>query len=111
MLALPNFSLLLVMACFWLVYLVVSTQLVAPLGRLLSERAKRIREARETHEQSRAALTEAVARCERELAGAAAEGQKTRGALRAEGEAERRGSLEEASSCLLYTSPRPRDCS
>ena len=96
MLALPNFSLLLVMACFWLVYLVVSTQMVGPLGRLLSDRAQRIREAHETHEQSRAALADAIAHCERELAGAAAEGQKARGALRAAGEASRRARLEQA---------------
>jgi F0F1-type ATP synthase membrane subunit b/b' len=95
-LALPNVSLLLVMACFWLVYLVVSTQLVGPLGRVLSERARRIREARETHESSRAALDDAVARCERELAGAAAESQKARAALRAAGEASRRARLEQA---------------
>ncbi|MBZ5587445.1 MAG: hypothetical protein LAO05_02705 [Acidobacteriia bacterium] len=96
MLALPNYSLLLVMACFWLVYLVVSTQLVKPLGRLLNERGERIRTARETHELSRAALAEAVTRCERELAAAAAEGQKGRAALRAAGEAARRERLEAA---------------
>ncbi len=96
MLALPNVSLLLVMACFWLVYLVVSTQLVGPLGRLLAERAQRIRNAHEEHERSRLGLAEAVARCERELAAAAAEGQKTRAALRAEGETARRARLEQA---------------
>lgn len=98
MLALPNYSLLLVMACFWLVYLVVSTQLVKPLGRLLNERGERIRTARETHERALAALAEAVARCERELAAAAGDGQKARAALRAAGEAARRGRLEEARS-------------
>ena len=98
MLALPNFSLLLVMACFWLVYLVVSTQLVKPLGGLLSQREERIRTAREINEHSRAALAEAVARCERQLAAAATEGQKARAALRAAGEAARRGRLEEARS-------------
>ena len=97
MLALPNFSLLLVMACFWLVYLVVSTQLVKPLGQLLNQREERITTARESHEHSFVALAEAVARCERQLA-AAAEGQKARAALRAAGEAGRRGRLEEARS-------------
>jgi len=97
-LALPNFSLLLVMACFWLVYLVVSTQLVKPLGGLLNQREERIRTARERHEHARAALAETVARCERELAAAATEGQKGRAALRAAGEAGRRGRLEAARS-------------
>ncbi len=100
MLALPNFSLLLVMACFWLVYLAVSTLLVGPLGRVLAERERRIREAREGHEAARAALAQAVARCERDLAAAAAEGQKARAALRAAGEAARRARLEEARARL-----------
>jgi len=84
------------MACFWLVYLVVSTQMVGPLGRLLYERAQRIHEAHEAYERSRAALADAVARCERELAGAASEGQKARATLRAAGEASRRARLEQA---------------
>jgi len=99
-LALPNLSLLLVMACFWLVYLVVSTQLVGPLGRLLAERERRVREARDGHERARAALADAVARCERDLASAAAEGQKARAALRAAGETARRARLEEARAQL-----------
>jgi len=94
-LALPNLSLLLVMACFWLVYLVVSTQLVGPLGRLLAERERRVREARDGHERARAALADAVARCERDLASAAAEGQKARAALRAAGETARRAQLQQ----------------
>ena len=93
---LPNLSLLLVMACFWLVYLMVSTQMVGPLGRLLSERAQRIHEAHEAYDRARAALADAVAKCERELAGAASEGQKARATLRAAGEASRRARLEQA---------------
>ena len=96
MLALPNYSLLLVMACFWLVFLLVSTQLVRPLGRLLEEREGRIEAARLGHERARAELTEAMARCDREVASAAAEAQKDRAALRAAGEAARRARLEEA---------------
>ncbi len=95
MLALPNYSLLLVMACFWLVFLLVSTQLVRPLGRLLQEREGRIDAARVGHERARAELTEAMARCDREVASAAAEAQKDRAALRAAGEAARRARLDE----------------
>jgi F-type H+-transporting ATPase subunit b len=94
-LALPNYSLLLVMACFWLVFLLVSTQLVRPLGRLLQEREGRIDAARVGHERARAELTEAMARCDREVASAAAEAQKDRAALRAAGEAARRARLDE----------------
>ena len=95
MLALPNYSLLLVMACFWLVFLLVSTQLVRPLGRILTEREGRIDAARSGHERARAELTEAMARCDREVASAAAEAQKDRAALRAAGEAARRARLDE----------------
>jgi F0F1-type ATP synthase membrane subunit b/b' len=95
-LALPNYSLLLVMACFWLVFLLVSTQLVRPLGRLLEEREGRIEGARQAHERARTELTEAMARCDREVASAAAEAQKERATLRAAGEAARRARLDEA---------------
>ncbi len=92
----PNYSLLLIMACFWLVYLLVSTQLVKPLGRVLDERDARVKSARERYEEARQALEGAVQRCERELAGAAADGQRERASLRASGEAARRARLETA---------------
>ncbi len=70
MLALPNYSLLLVMACFWLVFLLVSTQLVRPLGRLLDEREGRIEGgARGVRARPDRRSTEAVARCDRERGG------------------------------------------
>lgn len=96
MFSLPNYSLLLVMACFWLVYLVVSTQLVKPLGRVLDEREARVRAAREAYENANRALEEAVGRCERELAIAASEGQRERATLRVSGDQERRRKLEVA---------------
>lgn len=96
MLALPNYSLLLVMACFWLVYLLVTTLLVRPLARLLDERGRRVREAADAHEHARTALAEATTRCERDLASAAAEGQRERAARRAAGEAARRARMEAA---------------
>ncbi len=92
----PNYSLLLVMVCFWLVYLLVAGQLVRPLGRLLDERDARASSAREAYERARAALAEAVARCERELSVAAAEGQRERASLRAAGDSARRARLETA---------------
>lgn len=92
----PNYSLLLIMACFWLVYLLVYTQLVKPLGRVLDEREARVKTAREGFDQARQALAEAVARCERELAVAASEGQRERTSLRASGDEERRRKLEAA---------------
>jgi F0F1-type ATP synthase membrane subunit b/b' len=92
----PNYSLLLVMACFWVVYVLVSTQLVRPLGDLLDEREKRARSAREGFEQARGTLADAIARCEAALSAAASEGQRERASLRSAGEASRRARLEEA---------------
>jgi F-type H+-transporting ATPase subunit b len=93
---LPNSSLFLIMACFWLVYLVVSTLLVKPLGRVLDEREGRAKAAREAYDRARGTLEEVVARCERELSAAASEGQRERASLRASGDAERRRRIEAA---------------
>jgi F-type H+-transporting ATPase subunit b len=92
----PNLSLLLIMACFWLVYWLIATQLVRPLGRVLDERAARIGEARDTLTAVEARFAEAMARCERDLGLAAVEAQKERAAQRAAGEAARRAQIEAA---------------
>jgi F-type H+-transporting ATPase subunit b len=95
MIAPPNLSLLLIMACFWLVYLLVRTQFVGPLGAVIDERERRIRAARETLKAAQDRAAAAIAGCERELATAAAEASKMRAAMRAEGEVARRARLEE----------------
>jgi F0F1-type ATP synthase membrane subunit b/b' len=95
-LAPPNLSLLLIMACFWLVYLLVRTQFLKPLGALLDQRERQIRDAREAFSGARQQLDEAITRCERDLAQAAAEAQKERATIRVAGEAKRRECLEEA---------------
>jgi F-type H+-transporting ATPase subunit b len=92
----PNLSLLLIMACFWAVFVLVSTQLVRPLGALLDERERRVREARAEHETARQAVADAVARCGRELVAGSAEAGKERTALRGQGEAARRAALDAA---------------
>lgn len=92
----PNLSLLLIMACFWLVYWLIATQLVRPLGRVLDERARRISETRDRLAAVEARLAEAMTRCERDLGVAAGEAQKERAAQRAAGEAARRARLEAA---------------
>ncbi len=92
----PNYSLILIMACFWVVFFLVRRLLVEPVGALLDERTRRTQAAAKEFDGARAALSEALNRCERELAQAAAEGQRERAALRAEGENERRRRLEQA---------------
>ena len=47
MIAPPNYSLLFIIACFWLVYFIVSRLLVKPLGETLDERHRRAAVARE----------------------------------------------------------------
>ena len=92
----PNLSLVLIMACFWLVYLLVSTQFLKPVGALLDQREQVLRTARVTFAQAKDRLNEAITGCERDLAQAATEGQKVRTALRAEGEVARRATLDAA---------------
>jgi F-type H+-transporting ATPase subunit b len=87
---------LLIMACFWLVYLLVRTQFLKPVGALLDQRESQTRTARETYAQAKERLGEAIAACERELAVSAGEGQKARATLRAEGESLRRARLDAA---------------
>ncbi|MFH1177153.1 MAG: hypothetical protein V1750_07075 [Acidobacteriota bacterium] len=96
MIAPPNLSLLLIMACFWAVYLLVRTQFLKPLGALLDLREKQVREARDGFASAQQTLAESLARCERELAQAAAEAQQDRARLRAAGEAKRREQLDRA---------------
>jgi F-type H+-transporting ATPase subunit b len=92
----PNLSLLLIMACFWLVYWLIASQLVRPLGRVLDERARRIDEAHSSLTAVETRFAEAMTRCERDLGQAAGEAQKERAAQRAAGEATRRARLEAA---------------
>lgn len=96
MLGLPNLSLLLVMACFWLVFLLVNSQFVKPLGALLDERAKRLREGKDQFAVAQQSLSETLSRCERELAVASSEAQRERAAARAAGESARRARLDAA---------------
>jgi F0F1-type ATP synthase membrane subunit b/b' len=96
MLAPPNLSLLLVMACFWLVFLLVSSQLVKPLGMLLDERERQISGSQQSFERAQQALRDTLARCERELAEVGAEAQRERAAQRTAGESARRAALDAA---------------
>jgi F0F1-type ATP synthase membrane subunit b/b' len=92
----PNFSLLLIMACFWVIYFIVKGQLITPLGKILDEREHRRRGAQEDIDATRAAFEAAVSRCEKELADAASAAQKRRAEQRSAGEATRRARLEAA---------------
>jgi F-type H+-transporting ATPase subunit b len=92
----PNLSLLLIMACFWMVYFLVWRLLVKPLGVVLDERDRRIKESKDTLAGVQERFASAVARCERELAAGAGQASKERAALRAAGESARRASLDAA---------------
>lgn len=96
MLASPDFSLLVIMLCFWLIYVVVRTQLVKPLGAVLDERERRVREAQTRLADARESFDSAMTRCERDLAASATQAQAGRQALRAAGEKARRAAVEAA---------------
>ncbi len=93
MIAPPNLSVLFIIACFWLVYLVVSRLLVKPLGAMLDERSRTSKAAQEGLGAAQETLKGALARCERDLATAGLEAGKQRQSLRAEGEAARAARL------------------
>lgn len=92
----PNLSLLLIMACFWAVFFLVSTQVVKPLGALLEERRHIVQNGAAALGTAQNQTREALAQCELQLTEAAAAAQRERAALRAAGEAERRARLEAA---------------
>jgi len=92
----PDFSLLVIMLCFWLIYVVVRTQLVKPLGAVLDEREQHVREAQTLLAEARESFDSAMTRCEREIASSASEAQAGRQALRDAGEAVRRATVEAA---------------
>lgn len=92
----PNLSLLLIMACFWAVFFLVSSQLVKPLGALLEERKRIVREGAELLGAAQNEARQALARCEQQLTEAAVEGQRERLAQRQQGEAARRARLDAA---------------
>lgn len=91
---LPNYSFLLVVACFWLAYWLVNRQLVRPVLRILEEREKRHASGLQVFEEAKAAWEVGMRQRESELAQAAAEAQKERQRLRALGEQLRREKLE-----------------
>lgn len=92
----PDLSLVLIMLCFSAVFFVVSSQLVKPLLRILDQREHEAQDARGGLGAARAALQDALASSERELAVASAEATRERSGQRAAGEASRRARLEAA---------------
>jgi F-type H+-transporting ATPase subunit b len=99
----PNASVFFVVACFLVTYLVVSRLLVKPLSAMLDERERRAGEARGGFESASAGLKDALARCERDLAGASAQAGRDRLALRAEGESSRATRLAAAREQVAET--------
>lgn len=93
---LPNYSFLLVVACFWLAYWVVDRQLLRPVLRILEEREERYTAGLRAFEEAKAAWETGTRQRESELAQAAAEAQKERTQLRTLGEEVRREKLEAA---------------
>lgn len=67
----PNFSLIIVMVCFWLTFLVVQKFLLKPVGGVLAERRRRVEGAETEWRSKHQAFLDETARLESELEDAA----------------------------------------
>jgi F-type H+-transporting ATPase subunit b len=93
----PDLSLLAVMAIFVVNYFVVSRFLVAPINRVLEERAHDSQTAAETYEQSLARFNEATAQIEDRLHVAKREASTVRDQFRADAAMHRSAVIEQTS--------------
>lgn len=75
----PNLSLFLIMICFWLTMWLVSRYLIRPVGRVLTERQRRIDDAEVGWNATHGDYLKATAEVERQLEEAAREAQRVRG--------------------------------
>ena len=92
----PDYSLLYIMACFWIAYWIVDRFLLRPVTAVVEARKKRIDDAEAQWSSKHEEYLSATRRLEAELEQAAREAAKRREALRAEAEAERQKRLEAA---------------
>ncbi len=92
----PNLSLVLVMACFWITFWLVSRFLIGPLGRAIEERGKRIEGAQFAFSSKQEEFLSATTRLEAELEEAARQAARLRADLRQQAAKEREALLKKA---------------
>lgn len=74
----PNFSLIIVMVCFWLTYLVVQKFLLKPVGGVLAERNRRVEGAEAEWQSKHQEFMDETARLEAALEDAAKSAARVR---------------------------------
>ena len=92
----PNYSLILIMICFWVSYWLVKRFLIDRLGAVVAERQSRVDSAEAEWSRRHGAYLEATAKLEARLEEAARAGSRRRAELRQEAMEERQRRLEAA---------------
>ncbi len=91
-----DFSLLMIMVCFWVAYVVIRKMFIDPLGTVLEDRTQRVEGARAKWEEKNADFESASEGFERELDEAARAAAQRRAELRQEANEERQRRLDAA---------------
>ncbi len=92
----PNWSLILIMICFWVTFWLVQKFLIRPMSRVMAERGGRIAGAEREWAGKHEAYLSASARLEAELEEAARQAARVRGERRQEAQGERQKILDAA---------------
>ena len=92
----PNLSLLLIMGCFWLAYLVVRRLLLNPIAEVTDERQRRLDDAEATWNAKHEEYTTATQRLETELEATARSASQHRAEVRKQALSERQDHLRAA---------------
>jgi F-type H+-transporting ATPase subunit b len=92
----PNLSLILIMACFWVTLWIVYRFLVRPVGKVISERRRRIDDAQSEWSAKNEEYRMTLSRVEDEVGAAAKEAAKIRDGARQHAMEERQATLDAA---------------
>lgn len=92
----PNLSLLLIMVCFWVAYVVIRRFLLNPIAEVTGERERRIDDAEATWNSKHEEYTAATQRLEKELEDAARNASQHRAEARKQALLQRQDQLQAA---------------
>ncbi|NOZ79031.1 MAG: hypothetical protein GXP48_07630 [Acidobacteria bacterium] len=92
----PNYSLLLIMICFWVAYWVINHFLIEPVTEVMNERARRLDGAEAEWSRRHQEYLDATARLEEESGEAARDAAKYRAELRQQALGAKHARLDEA---------------
>ncbi len=92
----PNYSLVIVMVCFWLTFWLVQKFLLKPVGAVLAERSRRIEGAENEWQSKHQEFLDETARLETELEEAAKAAAKVRNDFQQKAQERRQATLDAA---------------